>query len=76
VRARGQSAKNTPTKRSRSGWSETRTVASVMTPIRPSEPSTHSRRSGPAADAGNAGRRHSPSGVCSVAPAQSCSIRP
>ena len=44
-----------------------RTVARVMTPIRPSDPSTHSRRSGPAAEAGirryieSAGRRLNPS---------------
>jgi hypothetical protein len=76
ARPLAQSGKKIPTKRSAAGARVTRTLASVNTPSRPSEPSTHSRRSGPAADAGKVGSIHSPSGVCSVPPANSCSMRP
>ncbi len=61
---------------SRSGVRETQTVARVMMPIRPSDPSTHSRKSGPAADAGNAGRSSAPVGVSILPPANSASMCP
>ncbi len=61
---------------SRSGARDTRTVALVMIPIRPSDPNTHSRRSGPAADAGKSGRSSAPVGVSIFPPANSASMRP
>jgi len=76
IAPRSQSGKKYPTNCSRSGSGVTRTVACVITPMRPSEPSIHSRRSGPAAEAGKVGMSSVPVGVSTRAPANIASMRP
>jgi hypothetical protein len=76
ARAASQCGKNAASNRSASGRGETRTIARVRIPMRPSDPSTMWRRSGPAAEAGNGGSRRIPAGVTTVPPANRSSMRP